>query len=151
MNALLFRTRVAVLWVAFTVAMAGSLVLFLVEPGALEDVLAGEVEGETLSSGLVFQMSLFAIIPLALAVVTLLVSDRVNGYTNLVAGSLIAVFTAVSTFMHPEFNAHVLMLAVASLTALLIGALSFVEVRAGASRTAGRPAEPSRPREGATA
>ena len=45
MDALLFRTRVAVSWVAVALALSGSMWLALYMPGALEEVLAGEVEG----------------------------------------------------------------------------------------------------------
>ncbi|HEY5651766.1 MAG TPA: hypothetical protein VIW46_09985, partial [Acidimicrobiia bacterium] len=42
----LFRTRVAVLWVAVAIAVSGSVLLYLLVPGALEDLVAGEIEGE---------------------------------------------------------------------------------------------------------
>jgi hypothetical protein len=45
LDALLFRTRVAVLWVAVAVALSGSFVLYMVEPGAIEEMLAGTMEG----------------------------------------------------------------------------------------------------------
>ena len=48
MDAMLFRMRVSVLWVAVAVATSGVLLVGLFAPGALEELLAGKVEGETL-------------------------------------------------------------------------------------------------------
>jgi hypothetical protein len=49
LNALSFRTVVAVLWLAVAVALSGSLLVGVFVPGALEELLAGEIEGQTLT------------------------------------------------------------------------------------------------------
>ena len=86
MDALLFRTRAAVLWLAVGMAMAASLLLHLFVPGALEEMVAGEIEGEALTEGLTYFFGILGIIPLVMAAVTVLVSARANPYVNLVAG-----------------------------------------------------------------
>jgi hypothetical protein len=40
---------VAVLWLAVAVALSGSLLVGVFVPGALEELLAGEIEGQTLT------------------------------------------------------------------------------------------------------
>ena len=137
-NALLFRARVAVLWVAVAVAMSGSLLLALYAPGALEELLAGEMEGETLDStwGIVF--AAMVVIPLVMAGVTLLVSDRVSRYLNLAAGLALALLGAlpVMEILDGTFDGHVVMALTAAALGLLIAGLSVVELRKPTSREA---------------
>ena len=71
LNTLSFRTRVAVLWVAVALALSGSMLLYLFMPGALEELLSGEVEGETLDDAMGFLFAGLVIIPLMMAAVTL--------------------------------------------------------------------------------
>ena len=137
MNAQVFRTRVAVLWVAVAVAVSYSVLMFLVAPGALEEALAGEMEGEPLDDALVFQMSMLAGIPLVMAAVSLLVGDRVNRYANLIAGllfGLLAGFGMVSELLAGELNGHVLLVALGCSLALMIAVLSLVGLRQPASQ-----------------
>ncbi len=132
MNATLWRTRVAVLWVAVAVALSTSILLYLFRPGALEEALAGEMEGDALSTAMVLQFAALVGIPLVMAVVTLLVNGRANLYANVVAGVLLGAFGAfasISEVMGGAFDAHVLMVVLATLTAFLIAGLSVVGLR----------------------
>ena len=136
MNGLLFKTRVAVLWVGVAVAMSGSLLLFLFAPGAVEEMLAGTMEGETLSDAWTFVLALIVIIPLVLAAVTLLVGDRVNHYLNLVAGPAVGLLGAlpVMEILEGTFDGHVVMALAAAALGLLIGGLSVVGLRQAPSQ-----------------
>ena len=137
LNALSFRTRVAVLWVAVALAVSGSMLLGLFMPGALEELLAGEIEGETLDDALGFLLAGMLIMPIVMAAVTLLVGDRVNHYVNLVAGmalGLFGVYAAVRETSADGFNVHILMIVVASLLALLIAALGLIGLRQSTDR-----------------
>ena len=137
LNALSFRTQVAVLWVAVAVALSGSMLLYLFMPGALEELLAGEVEGETLDDTLGFLLAGMVIIPLVMAAATLVVRDKVNRYVNLVAGmafGLFGVYAVVRETSADGFNVHILMIVVASLLALLIAALGLIGLRQSTDR-----------------
>ena len=81
-----------------------SLALYLFIPGALEELLTGEMEGETLTEALGFFMAMFGIVPLVMAAVALLVSDRVNLYANLIAGAAFGLF-AVSLWSPARWTA----------------------------------------------
>ncbi len=132
MNDPLFKTRVAVLWVAVAVALSGSLLLGLFTPGTLEELLAGEIEGETLDDATGSFLATLVIIPLALAGVTLLVSDRVNRYLNPIAGlafGLFGAWAAVSEILGGHLDGHVVMVVTAVALALLIGGLGCVRLR----------------------
>jgi len=137
MSAQLFRTRVAVLWVAVAVAISYSVLMYLVAPGALEEALAGEMEGEPLDDFLGLQLAVVAGIPLVMAAVTLLVGARVNRYLNLIAGllfGLLAGFGMVSELLAGELNAHVLLVALGCSLAFLVAILSLVGLRQPASQ-----------------
>jgi hypothetical protein len=153
MNTLQFTTRVAVLWVAVAVAASGAVLLGLLVPGALEEMLAGEIEGTPLNDALGFQMAVLVVVPLVMAAVTLLASDRVNRSTNLIAGllyGLVGTYAVVSELMAGEFNGHVLMAAAASLLALLIAGLGAVGLRQPTLKAGAPASEHSRSGEGAT-
>jgi Ca2+/H+ antiporter len=149
MDALLFRTRVAVLWVAVAVAMSGLLLLGLFVPGNLEELLAGRVEGDTLNDTLALLFAALVVIPLAIGGVTLLVSDRLNRYLNLVTGlafGFLGVVAPVMEILDGTFDAHVVMGLTAGALAWLICGISAVELRRPTAPTT----EVGRPREKAT-
>lgn len=153
MDALLFRTRAAVLWLAVAMAMLASQVLHLFMPGAVEEMVAGEMEGETLTDGLTYFFAAVGSIPVVMAIVALLVSDRVNRQVNLIAGlafGLFGVFAVVTHLVDGGFNVHVLMVAVAGAGAFLIAGLSFAGLRRPTSPAAAPTSEPTRPREETT-
>jgi uncharacterized membrane protein len=137
MDALLFRTRVAVLWLAVAVALSASLLFYVFVPGALEELLAGKIEGVTLDDAAGYWLAMLVVIPLVMAVVTLLISDRVNRYVNLIAVlafGLFGVYAVVSEVLGGDFNAHVLMAAVAIVPGFLIAALGLVGLRQSTDR-----------------
>ena len=132
MDGLLFRVRVAVLWVAVAVALTGSMLLPLFEPAVLEELLVGRYEGQPLDDAVRLFVLVLLVIPLLMVGVSLLVSDRVNRYVNLVAGlafGLLAVGGAVLDILGGHFDGHVVMVALAGVLALLIAGLSVVELR----------------------
>jgi hypothetical protein len=149
-NALLFRARVAVLWVAVAVAMSGSLLLGLLGPGALEELLAGKMEGEPLDDAGRFLLTALVLIPLVMAGVTLLVSDRVNPYPNLVAGLALGLLGAlpVMEILDGTFDGHVVMALTAAALGLLICGLSIVELRQPTSREPNMVDAARKPRSG---
>lgn len=153
MSASLFRTRVAVLWVAAAVAAAGSVLLYVFVPGALEEMLAGEMEGETLDDAMGFFLAMIVVIPVVMAAVTVLVRDRVNHYVNLIVGLLFGLFAAyavVDHLMAGDFNAHVLMAALGGVLVFIIAGLSLVGLRQPTSQEVAPELETGRLRERVT-
>lgn len=154
MDALLFRMRVAVLWAAVALAMTGSLLLYLFEPGAVEGLAAGEMEGEALTEATGFFFVAVGIIPLGMALVTLFVGDRVNRWANLIGGlafGLFGVFAVVSHLSAGDLTAHVLWAGVAGALAFLIAGLGLVGLRQTTSESAGSVSESSQHHKRTTA
>jgi hypothetical protein len=155
MTNLLFRMRVAVLWVAVAVAASYSIVLYLVGPGALEEMLGGSMEGDSLDS---FALQGFVagiiLIPLAMVPVSLLVADRVNHYLNLVVGGLFGLFGAFAVAAHlmdGGLTGHVVLVAVAGILAFLIAGLGALGLRHPAAAPTAALEGSGRARTGAAA
>jgi len=132
MNASEIRTRVAVLWVSTAIAASCSLLLYLVVPGALNDMVVGEMEGEPLTDAIGYMFAALVAIPLAMATVTLLNGDRLTRYGNLIIATLLGLFAAFAVGSHlwaGDFNGHVLMAALACVLAFVTAGLSVTWLR----------------------
>lgn len=150
MSALQFSTRVAVLWVAVAVAASGTILLYLLVPGALEEMLAGEMEGTRLNDAVGFQMAMLIVIPVVMAGVTLFVGDRVNRYASLIAGllfGLLGTFAVVSHLVAGDANGHVLLAGLSTLLAFVIAGLGAVGLRQPEPQARRPAAEGRRPRK----
>jgi hypothetical protein len=153
MDAHLFRTRVTVLWLAVAIAATASFLLYMYMPGTLEELLAGEMEGETLTDANSYLFAAFVVIPLVMSVVSLLVGDSVNRITSLIVGAaygLFSAFAVVSHVLEGGFNVHVLMAALGGAGALLIAGLCMAGLRPPTS-DATPSSESSRTHEATTA
>ncbi len=138
LSALSFRTRVAVLWVAVAVALSTSMLLSVFAPGAVEEMLAGELEGEALTDAAGFGLALTVIIPVVMAAVTLLIRDRMNRYVNLIIGlayGLVGSFIAAGEILGGHFDGHILMTVVACVLGFLIVALGLIGLRKSTDRS----------------
>lgn len=155
MTNLLFRMRVAVLWLAVAAAAAYSLVIYLVGPGALEEMLGGYMEGDVLDTfGIQAFMTGSVLIPLGMAAVTLFVPERVDNYLNLVVGGLCGLFGVLAVTLHlmdGGLNGHVVLVAVVGILAFLIAALGALGLRGPVGRPTPPVEESSRHRAGAAA
>jgi hypothetical protein len=59
MQELVWKLRIAMLWIFFGVAMPTAMLLWMVEPGAIKEIMTGTVEGEDLSGPAMIVMALF--------------------------------------------------------------------------------------------
>ncbi len=92
-----WKIRVSVLWLFPLVAFLGSAVLMFLEPGIVEQVIAGEVEGQKLSVELLLVGAVIDILgPLVMAFLSLTLRDSVNRWLNIVIGALYAVLEFVT-------------------------------------------------------
>lgn len=128
------RIRIAILWALWAAAATFSMLLgLLVEPTALEEALAGEVEGFAAGGGVGYYMAISGIIPLALSVMTLQFDNRGTRYTNLVAGLLLGAWTFVdlgyAIVDGGGFVAWMLVSVASALIAFLVAGLSAAALR----------------------
>jgi len=95
MESLIWRLRISVLWLFYAVAMSAGMMLYLMGPGAIEDIMAGETEGMKISTGLLMFMALFMLIPLIMAFLSLILKYSANRWANFILGIIFAVFDLV--------------------------------------------------------
>ena len=93
MQVLTVKTRIAVLWIFMAVAMSAHSVLFFMEPGAVEEIMSGVMEGVEMGPGMLLFMALFWWVPLVMAFLSVTLKDSANRWTNVVLG---AIFTLLN-------------------------------------------------------
>jgi len=118
MEVLRWKTRIAILWVFMAVAMSTHSIMGFMEPGRIEDIMTGEIEGMALTTGRLIFMILFWLIPLWMAFVTMTLKGKSNRWVNFVLG---IVFTLLNIWHFIEHLASpVQMLIVGSTVAVAV-------------------------------
>lgn len=92
MEVLRWKIRISVLWIFMAVAMSAHAVLSLFEPDIIEQITSGEMEMSTL---MWLFMSLFWIVPLVMAYLSMTLKDLANRWVNLI---LSIIFTVLNIF-----------------------------------------------------
>ena len=100
METLLLKIRIAVLWIFMAVAMSASMVLWFMRPGAINEIMSGMMEGLQISTGLLLFFSLFWLIPLAMAFLSITLKDVANRKANIILSIIFTVFYIGHLFMH---------------------------------------------------
>ena len=96
----LLKVRIAVLWIFLAVAMSASMILYLMEPGAIEEVMSGIMEGLRITPGVIIFFSLFWLIPMAMAFLSVTLQDSINRKINIVLGIIFTIFYIIHLLMH---------------------------------------------------
>ena len=86
METLRWKTRIAVLWLLMAVAMSVHSIMAFMEPGMIEELMSGEMEGVALTSGMLIFLALFWLIPLWLAFISITLKGSANRWVNFVLG-----------------------------------------------------------------
>ena len=86
MEVLRWKARIAVLWLFMAVAMSVHSITGFMEPGMIEEIMSGEIEGLKLGTGMLVFMALFWLVPLWLAFVSMTLKDSANRWVNFVLG-----------------------------------------------------------------
>ena len=69
--------------------------LSFLEPGAIDDIMAGEIWGEEISDGFLSFLALLWIVPLTMAFLAMTLKDGVNRWVNGIVGVVVAIFGVV--------------------------------------------------------
>jgi hypothetical protein len=86
------KVRLSVLWICLAVAMSASMLLALLGPGVIDEIMEGQMEGWQITAGLLSFFTLFWLIPLAMAFLSVTLRDNADRWANLVAGIVFTVF-----------------------------------------------------------
>jgi hypothetical protein len=86
---LTWKLRITVLWIFLAVCQLAGLALLLFEPGVIRGLMAGELWGaNTDSARAQIYTALYALGPMAMAYLTLVLTDEANRRTNAVLGAV---------------------------------------------------------------
>ena len=87
MENLALKTRLAVLWLFVAVTMAANTILYLIVPGVIDEIRAGEVVGMQAGPELLLMMAIvYFWLPLIMAVLSLTLKDKMNRWANIILG-----------------------------------------------------------------
>ena len=88
-----YKIRLAVFWLFIAVTMSANTILYLIVPGVIDEIRAGEIVGMQAGAGLILGMAIvYYWLPLIMAVLTLTLRDKANRWVNIIIGTFYAVF-----------------------------------------------------------
>lgn len=88
MEILKLETRIAVLWIWMTVAISAHSLLYLFAPGAIEEILSGEMY---FGEGMLLFDALFWLIPLVMAFLSVTLRDAAVRWLNVILGGIFTI------------------------------------------------------------
>jgi hypothetical protein len=100
MELLRCKVRLSVLWVVMAVGTVASMFLSLLTPGAIEGIMAGEMEGMELAEWMMVLMAFFFIIPIALSILALTLKGSANRWLNFIFGIIWVIWFIFEIFGH---------------------------------------------------
>ena len=96
---LTWKLRISVLWIFLAICQAAAMALFMLGPGVLRGLMAGQLWGaNTHSAAVQINIALFFLVPAAMAYLALVLKDAVSRWTNAVVAAISALF-ALSTLI----------------------------------------------------
>jgi hypothetical protein len=115
---LILKVRISVLWIFMAVALSAHSALFLMVPGAAE-----EVEAMAMGPEMLFFMSLFWWVPLVMAFLSVTLKDVANRMANLIVGAIFTIVNIMHFIEHlAQPSAHTILLvgSTVAVTALVV-------------------------------
>jgi len=88
-----WKIKIAVLWMYVTFAALLTTILYFMEPGVLEGIMAGEILGMQIAPEVLLIAAIERLGPMVMAFLTLTLPDSPNRWANIILG---IVYTALS-------------------------------------------------------
>jgi hypothetical protein len=96
-----WKIRIAVFWLFIAVTMSANTILYLIVPGVIDEIRAGEIVGMQAGAELILGMAIaYYWIPLVMAVLSLTLKDKANRWANIILGAFYAVFILFELIMN---------------------------------------------------
>jgi hypothetical protein len=93
--------KISVLWVAVMLSSLMGDVLRFYEPGIIEQIIAGEVEGMQQTHKGLLLSAIFMVIPIGMVVMSLMLSYPLNRWANIIFSIFFFVFTLIWLLVKP--------------------------------------------------
>jgi len=84
-----------VLWLFASIAFLAHQILLLMEPGIIENLMAGEAEGQKIVPELILFFAILMLVPMLMAFLSLTLKDSINRRVNIIVGAIFAVIWLV--------------------------------------------------------
>jgi len=125
MQANMWRIRISILWIADVVALAAAYTLALLEPGFLDELLSGRLEGMGVTAGVGLIAAYFWIVPICMMYATLVLGKKSAKVWNLVLALVALLLNLVDFFSRftsyePEGIARTIMIGLMWIIPLII-------------------------------
>jgi hypothetical protein len=88
----LYKMRFSVLWLLWVVTDLATGMLWLIEPGVIDEIKAGEILGVVVGSEMLLLGAVIYLVPLAMAFMSLTLKGSTNRWTNLIVGAVYTVY-----------------------------------------------------------
>jgi len=112
------KTKFAVLWLFTEVARLTTMYLFFFEPGAIEEVMSGVVEGMEVGPELLLFAAIMFLVPLMMAFLSLTLKKSTNRWTNIILGIVYTGFNLIELIEYlAQPYAHKILLTVSAVVA----------------------------------
>lgn len=89
---LVWKLRITVIWLILGAGFSGAMILQMFVPGFINSIIAGEIEGMEISTGMLLMMSLFWIVFFMMAFLTLILKEKINRYANAILGLFFTIY-----------------------------------------------------------
>ena len=87
------KIKLVVFWLFIAIAMLANTVLYLIVPGVIDEIRAGEIVGMQAGAELILGMAIaYYWLPLVMSVLSLTLKDKANRGLNILLGSFYAAF-----------------------------------------------------------
>lgn len=83
------------LWLFASIAFLAHQILLLMEPGIIENLMAGEAEGQKIVPELILFFAILMLVPMLMAFLSLTLKDSINRRVNIIVGAIFAVIWLV--------------------------------------------------------
>ena len=95
------KIKLAVFWLFIAVTMSANTILYLIVPGVIDEIRAGEIVGMQAGAELILGMAIvYYWVPLVMAVLSLTLKDKANRWINTILGAFYAVFVLFELTMN---------------------------------------------------
>jgi len=81
-----WKIKISVLWLFTIVSALASGILGILEPGVIDQIMTGEVEGMKITPEFLLVFAILMLIPLVMAFLSLTLKDSTNRWANIIVG-----------------------------------------------------------------
>ncbi len=91
-----WKIKISVLWLFASIAFLAHQIILLMEPGIIAQLMAGEAEGQKISSGMILFSAILMLVPMVMAFLSLTLKGSMNRWLNIIVGGVFAALWSIS-------------------------------------------------------